>query len=202
MSQLETYLKAIANGETGDLPEPTSVLGAYLYEIAKNGGTGGGGASGGGSEWEVILDKEISVTSATIVEQSLDKSGFNEYVATIQFSKDTDENVTVTGNFTVYIDGNRVTYYTTSGNFDNYAPTLIAKIYPVRFYYHNSINQLTVNTKMADVSLWPHSIANASSGTTSKIVCLGSGEEFSGKVEINMPAAYTGTIRIAVLARN
>lgn len=163
---------------------------------------GGGGASGGGSEWEVILDKEISVTAVTIIEQSLDKAGFNEYVATIQFSKDTDENVTVSGHFTVHIDGNRVTYFTTNGDFDKYSPTLVAKIYPVIFWKINHVAQLVCETKMADVSYWPHTGPDASSGNTYKMICSGSGSEPSGIVRINMPAAYTGTIRIAVLARN
>ena len=76
MADLETYLKAIANGETAelpeptsalgvylkaiidgntDVPEPTSVLGAYLYEIAKN-GLGGAGGGGGG----------VKMTSGTV----------------------------------------------------------------------------------------------------------------------------------------
>lgn len=37
------YLGAMATGETDNLPKPNSVIGRYLYDMAKNGGTGGGG---------------------------------------------------------------------------------------------------------------------------------------------------------------
>ncbi len=87
MADLTTYLKAIANGETAELPEPTDRLGvylkaiidgntdvpqptdmlsAYLYEIAKNGL--GGGGTGGDSQLDALINGSITEIKSNVTE--------------------------------------------------------------------------------------------------------------------------------------
>ena len=47
LTRRETYLNAIANGET-NVPDPITREETYLHQIAMNGGSGGGGGGGGG----------------------------------------------------------------------------------------------------------------------------------------------------------
>ena len=157
---------------------------------------------GGTAEWKTVIQKVLDVENVNIIEESLGGSDYNEYMVSLQFSKDSNPDVTVKGQIFVTVDGYRVTYYNTNGDLDNYGPTIIVHIYPT--LVGGTMNNTDVwQTKYADVTHWESVGNNTSNGAKKPMVCYGSHEgcQRTGKISIQMPAAYTGKVYIAAMVK-
>ena len=149
----------------------------------------------GSEEWVVILDGETNVDNATIVTTDLYSSGYDEYMAYIRILKDTNADTTLSNcQYHVTIDGNRVTYYTTGSNLENYQAHLLIHIFPCPWWDE------TIK-RMARVDFWASTDPTSSSSSTKNMACWGSDGVPSGKLWINFTSAYSGTIHHEIWAR-
>lgn len=155
---------------------------------------------GGDGEWQTILDDTATVEDVTQIAASLNASKFEEYRAVIFIGKNTNTEAAVNGNVTIYIDGHMVSYYTIANNFDNNHLIVVAHVEtsPIVAGLHQSV---TGSEKFAHTYVWKTTSPYHSSCAERKDMLCTKKESRAGKLHIEMPAAYFGTVRYKILAR-
>lgn len=160
------------------------------------------GIVAGGSSYKTLLDVDLDLEAVKIIEHALEESDFSTYTIFLCFYDNMEKNSGVSGSPTMSVDGyTSVLYYDASFDFNTTSPTLAITLTPFNYINIDYNGIRTSETgRLRQLTRWSASSAYYSSATPINKLCYGPNSDLLGKISINMPGEYTGSVHIAVLA--